>query len=129
MPIPAIRQWSQLLIGLLLFGLSLGLMVKAGLGLGPWDVLHQGLAFTTGIEIGWIVIAVSGLVLLIWIPLRQRPGPGTVLNAVLVGLTVNATLALSPTPHEIPWQLAFLLSGILLNGLATGLYIGAELGP
>lgn len=122
------RRFAQLIFGLLLFGASLGLMVRAGLGLGPWDVLHQGIAYRTGIGIGWVVIAVSGVVLIAWVPLRQRPGAGTLLNAVLVGLALNAMLAVSPQPQALAWRCAFLLAGILLNGIATGLYIGAGLG-
>lgn len=119
----------RLFIGLVAFGASLGLMVRAGLGLGPWDVLHQGIARHLGVQIGWITIAVSVLVLLAWIPLRQRPGLGTVSNVVLVGLAENATLDVVPSGFDLPLQIALLAGGILLNALATGLYIGAEYGP
>lgn len=120
---------SRLYIGLIAFGASLGLMVRAGLGLGPWDVLHQGIARHLGIQIGWITIAVSALVLLAWIPLRQRPGLGTVSNVVLVGLTENATLDLLHSGSGLTPRIALLAGGILLNALATGLYIGAHYGP
>ena len=104
-------------------------MVRAGLGLGPWDVLHQGIARHFGVQIGWITIAVSALVLLAWIPLRQRPGLGTVSNVVLVGLTENATLDLVHPGSGLTPRIALLTGGILLNALATGLYIGARYGP
>jgi uncharacterized membrane protein YczE len=103
-------------------------MVRARLGLGPWDVLHQGIARLSGLAIGWVVIGVGVLVLLAWIPLRQRPGVGTVANAVIVGLSTNLTLAFLPTAPDLPWQLLFLCAGILANGMATALYIGAGLG-
>jgi uncharacterized membrane protein YczE len=111
-----------------LFGVSLTLMVRARLGLGPWDVLHQGIARLSGLAIGWVVIGVGALVLLAWIPLRQRPGVGTVANVVIVGLSTNLTLAFLPTAPDLLWQLLFLCAGILANGIATALYIGAGLG-
>jgi uncharacterized membrane protein YczE len=123
------RRLLQLNIGLALFGLSLSLMVEARLGLGPWDVLHQGVAEATGLEIGWIVIAVGAFVLLLWIPLRERPGIGTLDNVIVIGLVVNAALALLPTPRQMAVRSTFLAGGILSNGIATGLYIGAGLGP
>jgi len=119
----------RLYVGLVGFGVSLALMVRARLGLGPWDVLHQGLARRTGVEIGWIVIAVGGALLLAWLPLRQRPGIGTLSNVVVVGLAVNAALRMLPVPRVLPLRAAFLVSGIVANGAATGLYIGAGLGP
>jgi len=123
------RRLLQLYAGLGLMGLSMGLMLTSGLGLNPWDVLHQGLAGRTGLRFGWVVIGVSALVLLAWIPLRQRPGFGTVCNAVLVGLAADAALAVLPHPSGLPLRLAYLLVGILANGLSTALYIGAGLGP
>lgn len=125
----ATARAAQLLLGLVLFGTSLALMVRANLGLTAWDVLHQGIARRTGLEIGWVVIGVGALVLLAWIPLRQRPGIGTVANVVVVGLAANAALAVLAQPTSIAWQVVFLASAVLLNGLATGLYIGAGLGP
>jgi uncharacterized membrane protein YczE len=119
----------RLYAGLVGFGVSLALLVKARLGLGPWDVLHQGLARQTGVRIGWVVIAVGALVLLAWIPLRQRPGLGTVSNVVVIGLVVNAALDLLPTPGALAARVTFLAAGIVGNGAATGLYIGAGLGP
>jgi uncharacterized membrane protein YczE len=120
---------AQLWAGLGLFGASLALMVEAGLGLGPWDVLHQGIARMAGVQIGWVVVAVSVVVLLGWIPLRQRPGFGTLSNAVLVGLAVNAALDVLPEPHPLAARTGYLVVGVILNAAATGLYIGARLGP
>jgi uncharacterized membrane protein YczE len=119
----------QLFVGLSLFGFTLALMVRAGLGLAPWDVLAQGIAKHTGIEIGWIVIIIGAIVLLAWIPLRQMPGFGTVANVVLVGAVANGGLAVVPAPHGLAWEMAYMLAGVLINGVATGLYIGAGLGP
>jgi uncharacterized membrane protein YczE len=115
--------------GLVGFGVSLAFMVRADLGLGPWDVLHQGIARHLGVQIGWVTIGVSALVLLAWIPLRQRPGLGTVSNAVLVGLVVNAALDVLPAVTTLPTRVMLLAVGTLLNALSTGLYIGAGLGP
>jgi uncharacterized membrane protein YczE len=120
---------TMLLIGLLLYGVSSAMLVLAGLGLDPWDVLHQGLARSLGGQIGTWSIAVGALVLLAWIPLRQRPGIGTLTNVVLVGLTIDATLAVVPAPAALPLRVVVLLAGVLLNGVATGLYIAAGLGP
>ena len=119
----------RLYLGLAAFGVSLALMVRARLGLGPWDVLHQGIARLLGVQLGWVTIGVSGLVLLAWIPLRQRPGLGTVSNAVIVGLVVNGALDVLPTPGSLAWRAVWLAAGIGLNGLATACYIGAGLGP
>ncbi|MFG2165790.1 membrane protein YczE [Micromonospora chersina] len=119
----------RLLAGLALFGASVALMVRADLGLSSWDVLHQGLAARTGLPLGWIVNGVALLVLLLWFPLRQRPGVGTVANVALVGLALDAVLAVLPPPSALPTRVGLLLLGILLNGVATGLYLGARLGP
>lgn len=125
----AASRLIRLYFGLTAFGVSLALMVRAQLGLGPWDVLHQGLAELLGVQIGWVTIVVSGLVLLAWIPLRQRPGLGTVSNMVLVGLVVNGALAVLPDAESLPTRVAWLAAGIGLNALATACYIGAGLGP
>lgn len=124
-----VRRLSQLLAGLVLYGLSLAMMVRAGLGLDPWDVLHQGVAERTGLSFGTVVIAVGALVLLLWVPLRQRPGIGTVANVVVIGLAADLGLALLDPVTALPLQLALLVAGIVLNGVATGAYIGAGLGP
>lgn len=119
----------MLFTGLLLYGFSNGLLVLAGLGLDPWDVLHQGLARTFGGAVGTWSIAVGAIVLLGWVPLRQRPGIGTICNVVLIGLTLNATLWLLPPPHGLAWQCVVMVAAVVVNGVATGLYIGAGLGP
>ncbi len=123
------RRLSQLLLGLALYGLTLGMMIRATLGNAPWDVLHQGLAIHLPISIGTAVIAMSVVVLLFWIPLRELPGLGTVLNSVLVGLTADLTLAFLDAPEAI-WQRGLLMAGgVVLNALATALYIGSQFGP
>ncbi|MBQ1076298.1 hypothetical protein KBX06_24525 [Micromonospora sp. C31] len=119
----------RLLGGLVLFGVSVALMVRADLGLASWDVLHQGLAERTGVPLGQVVNLVAVAVLLLWIPLRQRPGFGTLANAVVVGVTADAALALLPSVTPLSARIGLLVAGILLNGLATALYLGAGLGP
>jgi uncharacterized membrane protein YczE len=123
------RRVAQLGAGLVLYGVSIAAMLSAGLGVDSWDVLHQGLSERTGISFGWVVNGVSVLVLLAWIPLRQRPGPGTVANALVVGLVADLALTVLSRPEPLPWQLLMLAAGIIANGMATGLYIGAGLGP
>jgi uncharacterized membrane protein YczE len=118
-----------LFAGLLLYGVSDAMLVLAGLGLDPWDVLHQGLARTVGLQVGTWSVLVGALVLLAWIPLRQRPGVGTVCNVVVIGSVIDLTLWVVPAPTELGVQIAVLVGGVLLNGVATGAYIGAGLGP
>ena len=124
-----VRRLTQLYVGLALYGVSMALMIRSGLGLDPWDVFHQGLARQTGLSFGTVTIAVGAVVLLLWIPLRQRPGLGTISNVVVIGLVVDATLALLPAGGPLPLRIALLVVGIVANGAATGLYIGAHLGP
>jgi uncharacterized membrane protein YczE len=119
----------QLYAGLLLYGISSSLLVLAGLGLDPWDVFHQGLSRTFGLAIGTWAIIVGVAVLLLWIPLRQRPGIGTVSNVILVGLTMNVVLGHVHAPQAMAARIACLVFGVFLNGVATGMYIGAGLGP
>ena len=119
----------RLYVGLVGFGVSLALMVRAKLGLGPWDVLHQGIARHLGVQIGWVTIAVSALVLLAWIPLAQRPGLGTLSNVLVVGLAVNAALDVLPPIGSVALRILALLAGVLINAVATGVYIGADFGP
>ena len=123
------RRVTQLYIGLLLYGLAAALQVRSGLGLDPWDVFHQGLAKHIGLAIGTVVIVVGAAVLLLWIPLRQWPGLGTVSNVVLIGLSLNWSLALLPHTHALGWHIAEMVTGIVLCGIATGMYIGAAFGP
>ncbi len=119
----------QLYVGLLLYGTSGALQVRSGLGLDPWDVFHQGLARHLGLAIGTVVIIVGAAVLLAWLPLRQRPGLGTLSNVVLVGASLNWSLDLLPEHLPLAWRIAEMVGGVLLCGMATGLYIGAEYGP
>ncbi|MCQ0021896.1 hypothetical protein M4914_02255 [Streptomyces somaliensis DSM 40738] len=123
------RRFAQLTAGLLLYGASSALLVRSGLGLEPWNVLHQGLSEFTGLSIGAVVTATGAVVLLLWIPLRQRPGPGTVANVLLIGAAMDATLAVVPDAGGLPARIGLMVSGVALNGLATGLYIAARLGP
>jgi uncharacterized membrane protein YczE len=123
------RRFLQLAVGLVLYGVTAAMIVLAGLGLDPWDVLHQGLSRTFGLAIGTWAILISLLVLLAWGPLRQRPGLGTVANAVAVGAVMDIVLALVHSPHALGARVALLVFGVLGNGIATGFYIGAGLGP
>lgn len=123
------RRLLQLFVGLGLYGFSTALLIQAHLGLDPWDVLHQGASRLTGISIGRCTIAIGVLVLLLWIPLRQLPGLGTIANAVVVGVAMDLSLSVLPEPGELVSRIAYLLTGVGLNGLATGLYIGAGMGP
>jgi uncharacterized membrane protein YczE len=119
----------QLYLGLVLYGASAAMQVRSGLGLDPWDVLHQGLANRLDRQIGTLTIVVGAVVLLGWIPLRQRPGLGTVSNVVVLGLVMNVTLQLLPAQHGYAARSAMLISAIMLCGIATGMYISAGLGP
>lgn len=123
------RRLSQLYAGLVLYGASMALMIRAGLGLDPWDVFHQGVADRTGLSFGTIVILTGAAVLLGWVPLRQRPGVGTISNVFVIGLAVDATLPLVPPAGSTPVAVGMLLAGVALNGVASGAYIGAGLGP
>lgn len=123
------RRLVQLFVGLTLYGVSSALLVVAGLGLEPWGVLHQGLSELTGVSIGNVTIVIGVLVLLLWIPLRQRPGFGTVANAVMIGVVMDGMLALVPPVHNLGLRTVVMLAAVVLNGLATGLYIAARFGP
>ena len=123
------RRLVQLFVGLALYGFSMGLLVRSTLGLDPWDVLHEGIAKRTDLSFGEVVIVVGVLVLLLWIPLRQMPGLGTIANAVVVGVATDVTLGLVEAPSALAPRTAFLVSGVVLNALAGALYIGAQLGP
>ncbi len=123
------RRLLQLYAGLVLYGTSMALQIRANLGLDPWDVFHQGLANRTGLSFGTITIIVGALVLLAWIPLRQRPGLGTISNVFVIGLAVDAALSLIGDAHVLPTQLSLLAAGVLLNAVAGAAYIGAGLGP
>jgi len=115
--------------GLLLFGIGIGLMLQSGLGVPPWDVLHQGLAVQFGLTIGLWSVIVSFVLLILWLPLKERFGIGTILNAVIIGLMIDVTAALIPESKNLMTGGLMLTAGILLVGLASGLYIGSNLGP
>jgi len=118
------------MLGLVLFGVGIALMVIANLGLSPWEALHQGISRRTGIPIGTVGILTGIIVLLLWIPLRERPGIGTIANVFLIGIVIDLTLWVAPESVEQLWLAwLLLLGGITLVGLGTGLYIGTDLGP
>jgi uncharacterized membrane protein YczE len=123
------RRLVQLYAGLALYGASMALLVRSSLGVTPWDVLHQGLARQLGWSLGTVAIAVGALVLLAWIPLRQKPGLGTVSNVVVIGLAVDATLAVVPAPSALAARAGLVVAGVLLTAVATAAYIGVHLGP
>jgi uncharacterized membrane protein YczE len=124
-----VRRLVQLNVGLVLYGVSMAMQIRAGLGLDPWDVFHQGLAERLGWSFGTVTIVVGALVLLFWIPLRQWPGIGTISNVVVIGLAVDLTLLLLDGPESLAARSLLLVGGIVLNGVAGGCYIGAGLGP
>ncbi|QUT05030.1 hypothetical protein KFK14_18745 [Sphingobium phenoxybenzoativorans] len=119
----------QLSWGLWLYGLSMAMMIRANLGLDPWDVLHQGLAPRLGLSFGMTVNVLGAIILLLWLPMRQKPGIGTVLNILLIGTAVDVSMPYLPDPSGYPARFAMLGLGIVLNGIAGGAYIGAGLGP
>ena len=123
------RRLLQLFIGLLLYGASMALMLRAALGLDPWDVFHQGLATQADLSIGKVVNLVGLAVLLLWIPLKQRPGIGTVANVILIGTAMDLTLSVLPAIEGLALPVAALLFSVVANGIAGALYIGAGLGP
>lgn len=122
-------RFPRLLFGLFLFGAGSALQVQANLGLSPWEVLHQGIAVRTPITIGLASIGVSLLVLLLWIPLRQPLGVGTVTNAVMIGLFIDLVIFLVPQPDALVSRWLLLVGGIVLVGIGSGFYIGVHLGP
>lgn len=128
LPDRPLRRTVRVLSGLALFGFSLALLVKADLGVDPWTVLTQGLAHVTGLSLGQVVIVVSLVLLLLWIPLRQRPGIGTIANALLVGPALDLGLVMFPDPHRLGERLAFLAVSVPGVAIATGLYVGAGWG-
>lgn len=122
------RRLSQLAVGLVLYGLSLAMMVRGDLGLAPWDVLHSGLAAHLSLDLGQVIVVMSFVVLLGWIPLREVPGVATLANALVVGLAADVSLGLIERPDALLARLALMLGGIVLCGLATACYIGPQLG-
>jgi uncharacterized membrane protein YczE len=124
-----LRRLPQLFAGLALYGTSMAMQIRGGLGLNPWDVLHQGLATRLPISFGAITAVTGVAVLLLWIPLRQRPGIGTLANVVVIAFAVDAALALLPAPAGLVPRVAMMVGGIVLNGVASAAYVGARLGP
>ncbi len=129
LPPPRTRRLSQLFVGLILYGVSSSMLLLAGLGVDPWDVFHQGLSRRVGLGVGTWAIIVGVCVLVLWIPLRQRPGLGTVCNVVVVGVVIDVMLATIHPVHGLGAQVAVMVGAVFLNGIATGAYIGAGLGP
>ena len=123
------RRLPPLIVGLFALGFAIAVSVRARLGVAPWDVLHQGIANKTGLSFGLVIVLVGFVVLLAWIPLRQRMGLGTVLNALTVGLIANLGLYLIPAPHLLAVRVPMLLASVVMNGVGGGLYIGSGLGP
>src|SRR5699024_6509903 len=129
LPPPRLRRLAQLYVGLYLYGLSGALLLRSELGATPWDVLHQGLSLQTGLSIGTWSIIVGALLMLLWIPLRQKAGLGTLSNVIVIGLSVDLSLWLLPTTDLMPLRLLLLALGVLVCAVATGCYIGVGLGP
>ena len=122
------RRLPQLYVGLVLYGLSIAMMVRSDLGLAPWDVLHSGVTLHLPLTIGQVLVGVSFVVLLLWIPLREKPGIGTVSNAIVIGLSADAFLSVLSTPDALAARVALVVGGVVLCGFATAAYIGAQLG-
>jgi uncharacterized membrane protein YczE len=127
--VTALLRGTALLAGLAGYGFSMAMMVRAGLGLDPWDVFHQGLARHTGMTIGIASAVVGVAVLLAWIPLRNRPGIGTIANVIVIAITVDAGLVLMVQPTSMPVRIAMMVGAVVLNAFSTVLYVGAGLGP
>lgn len=124
-----LRRLVQLYVGLGLYGLSTAMFIRSDLGVDPWDVFHLGVAIQLGMSIGTVIILTGAAVLLLWIPLRQLPGLGTISNVICIGLAADATMALIPEMTSLPLRVALLVAGIVVNSIATGMYIGAGFGP
>ncbi|MFD9893949.1 YitT family protein [Amycolatopsis sp. NPDC059027] len=124
-----VRRSAQLLAGLALYGTSMAMMTRAHLGLAPWDVLSDGLNKLTGLSFGTLTAIIAVAVLLLWIPIRQRPGIGTVANIVVISIVVDLVRAVLPDQHVLAWQITLLVGGVVLNGVATAVYVGTRLGP
>lgn len=121
-------RWMRLLAGLGLASIGIALMIRASIGLGPWDVLHQGISIHTGWPMGRVSILVGALLMISWFPLGERPGPGTLLNIVLIGLFLDLFLGILPTLTWLPGQIFQMVAGIVVMGVGSGLYLSASLG-
>lgn len=124
-----LRRLLQLYVGLCLYGVSIAMYIRAGLGVDPWDVFHLGVSRQLSADFGTVMIVTGALVLLLWIPIRQRPGLGTISNVIVLGLAANATLSVLGAPDSLWLQSGLLIAAVVLNALATGMYIGAGFGP
>ncbi|MDR6868509.1 putative membrane protein YczE [Microbacterium resistens] len=124
-----VRRWTQLIVGLFLYGIGIAFIVRGGLGAAPWDVLTQGISHHVPLSFGVITIVISGVVLLLWIPIRQRPGIGTLLNALCVGPSADIGFQVIPAADQLWLQVLFFVLGLVILAGATGLYIGADFGP
>lgn len=125
-----IRRWGQLMLGLFFYGIAVALLIRADVGLDPWTVFAQGLEVQTGWSIGLIVVLIGAGVLLLWIPIKQKPGIGTVLNVLLIGPVLDLAMLVVETPEQLFWaQWLMFAGGLALLAVATGLYIGARFGP
>ena len=122
------RRIPKLVVGLVIFGLGIAVMAAAGLGLGPWEAFHQGISIHTGVELGTVSILLGIPILLMWWPLGERPGLGTVLNIALIGVATNIGLAVLPRPTDVLLQLPMMLGGVLMIGVASGIYLATDLG-
>lgn len=125
----ALPRLPGLLVGLILFGVGIALMVEAGLGLGPWEALHQGIGDQIGLQIGTVSILLGIPILALWLPLGERPGLGTVLNVIFIGTATDVAIAVIPTAETIPTQLVMLFGGVVVIGLGSATYLSADLGP
>ena len=123
------RRVTQLLLGLFLYGFAIAMMIRAGLGIGPWDVLSQGIVLHTGLGYALVTNAIGALVLLLWIPIRQKPGIGTVVNVLAIGPAIEVGVWVIPAPDDLVPRVLLLAGGLVLLAIATGLYIGAGFGP
>jgi uncharacterized membrane protein YczE len=123
------RRIVQLVAGLFFYGFAIGMMVRAGIGVSPWDVLTQGVALQTGLSFGLLTNVIGAVVLLLWIPIRQKPGIGTVVNVLLIGPSAEVGLAVISAPDDVVGKVVLFAGGLALLALATGLYIGARFGP
>jgi uncharacterized membrane protein YczE len=123
------RRLPQLFCGLALYAVSMAMQIRSGLGLNPWDVLHEGLTEQTPLSFGVVTGITGAIVLLLWIPLRQRPGVGTVANVLVIAAIIDGALALLPAPDALAARIGLLVGGVVLNGVATAAYVGARLGP
>ncbi|KGA04720.1 MAG: hypothetical protein GM43_4190 [actinobacterium acMicro-4] len=123
------RRWGQLFAGLFLFGFAAAMMLRSGLGVDPWTVFAEGIHIRWGFGIGWVIVITGVIVLLIWIPLRQKPGFGTIMNVLLLGPAMEVGLVLIETPASLVHRGFLFAAGLLMMGIASGLYIGARFGP